>query len=367
MSRILIKILVVLALATPAAAGTPPSGADLGSQPTTARSPATVDFHSTRPTRGWPAGFPPVRADDAPVLAADSLRRRVGARARVRGRPGGGRQIELEQAYVDFLPRAASTCGRAWCLSPSASSTSATNRRSTTAWSGRLSTRSLCRPPVRGRRRHPRVLGRSFRYRTYIVAPLNAIEFSAKDGVRGGRQKVGGQRAQRALTGRLEYRRARADAWGQFFTGVSAFKTPRIDTAVTLGEFDARLSPQRLAPLAVRAGDISDAARLNDSLGRLTGVSPNIASGLCGFSTEAGYRIWNQGSPRDLVAFVVVRELRYAVPDAGRLPAVEGIRSRRLGHGPDVLPGSRHRREIRLHAPSQPERHFPAGIWSTSG
>ena len=48
---------------------------------------------------------------------------------------------------------------------------------------------------------------------------------------------------------------------------------------------------------------ISDAARLNDSIARTTGVSPNIASGLRGVYGEAAYRIWNAGSPRDLVAF----------------------------------------------------------------
>jgi hypothetical protein len=48
---------------------------------------------------------------------------------------------------------------------------------------------------------------------------------------------------------------------------------------------------------------ISDAARLNDSLGRTVGVSPNIAEALRGFYAEGAYRVWNGGSPRDLVAF----------------------------------------------------------------
>ena len=48
----------------------------------------------------------------------------------------------------------------------------------------------------------------------------------------------------------------------------------------------------------------ADAARLNDAIGRATGVSPNIAEQLRGFYGEAAYRIWNAGAPRDLVTFV---------------------------------------------------------------
>jgi hypothetical protein len=49
---------------------------------------------------------------------------------------------------------------------------------------------------------------------------------------------------------------------------------------------------------------ISDAARLNDALGRSIGVVPNIAEQLRGFYGEAAYRVWNAGAPRDMVAFV---------------------------------------------------------------
>jgi hypothetical protein len=31
-------------------------------------------------------------------------------------------------------------------------------------------------------------VGRGFRYRAYVMAPLNALEFSADEGIRNGRQ-----------------------------------------------------------------------------------------------------------------------------------------------------------------------------------
>jgi hypothetical protein len=49
---------------------------------------------------------------------------------------------------------------------------------------------------------------------------------------------------------------------------------------------------------------VADAGRLNDAMQGLIGVSPNIARSMRGFYGEAAYRVWDQGSPRDLVAFV---------------------------------------------------------------
>jgi hypothetical protein len=73
---------------------------------------------------------------------------------------------------------------------------------------------------------------------------------------------------------------------------------------VTVSEFDARFRRSRLELRGQYAQvRISDAGRLNDSIGRTTGVSPNIASEMRGFYGEAGYRVWNAGAPRDLVAF----------------------------------------------------------------
>ena len=57
---------------------------------------------------------------------------------------------------------------------------------------------------------------------------------------------------------------------------------------------------------------------------RLIGVSPNVARELRGFYGEAAYRVWNSGSPRDLVAFVRYEnfDTQYRMPD-GFLPLKE--------------------------------------------
>ena len=48
-------------------------------------------------------------------------------------------------------------------------------------------------------------VGRGWRYRAYVMAPLNAAEFDADEGIRGGRQKGSEANAGHvALTGRVE-------------------------------------------------------------------------------------------------------------------------------------------------------------------
>ena len=49
-------------------------------------------------------------------------------------------------------------------------------------------------------------VGRGWRYRAYVMSPLNAREFTAEEGLRGGRQKGSDTNIGRpAVTGRLEY------------------------------------------------------------------------------------------------------------------------------------------------------------------
>jgi hypothetical protein len=170
-------------------------------------------------------------------------------------------------------------------------------------------------------------LGRGFRYRAYAMAPLNALEFDAEEGIRGGRQK-GSEADVRnvAFAGRVEYRAVRgltvgASAW----SGESSFATTRLDTTVSIGEIDARYRHDRLELRGQFAQvGISDAARLNEALARLTGVPPNIARSLRGFYGEAAYRVWNAGAPRDLVGFVRYEnfDTQYRMPE-GFLPLNE--------------------------------------------
>ena len=149
-------------------------------------------------------------------------------------------------------------------------------------------------------------IGRGLRYRAYMTAPLNSLEFTAEEGIRGGRQKGSNSNVRNvAFTGRTEYLGIRyltlgASAW----SGTSSFATPRLDASAKVGEVDARYRRDRLELRGEFAQvSIGDAGRLNDSIGRLTGVSPNLAQALRGFYGEAAYRVWNAGSPRDVVAF----------------------------------------------------------------
>jgi hypothetical protein len=159
-----------------------------------------------------------------------------------------------------------------------------------------------------------------WRYRTYITAPLDALEFSADEGIRGGRQKGSASRAPSAsFTGRIEYVGLPDVTLGaSFWRGRGhAFGTP-LETGVRVLEADARFSRDRLELRGqVAHVRIPDAAAINDALLAESGVDPNIAETLLGFYGEAAYRIWAKGSPRDLVAFT-----RYEYADTQhRMPA----------------------------------------------
>ncbi len=170
-------------------------------------------------------------------------------------------------------------------------------------------------------------VGTGWRYRAYVLAPLNALEFTADEGLRNGRQK-GSQADVRnvAFTGRVEYAGIRGLQVGlSGWRGESSFAVPRLDSTVGLVEADARYRRGRLETRAQYAHvTISDAANLNDSIARSTGVSPNVAEQLRGWYAEAAYRIWDKGAPRDLVAFVRYEnfDTQFRMPD-GYLPLKE--------------------------------------------
>ena len=160
-----------------------------------------------------------------------------------------------------------------------------------------------------------------FRYRAYAMAPPNAAEFTAGEGLRGSAQQGAEANVRRiAATGRLEYLGVRGLTIGaSFWSGQSNFAFPTtVDTAVHLGEIDGRY---HRGPLELRAQfadvSITDAARLNRAVQGNTGISPNVASGMRGWYSEAAYRVWNQGSPRDLVAFARYEnfDTQYRMPD----------------------------------------------------
>jgi len=171
-------------------------------------------------------------------------------------------------------------------------------------------------------------IGSGLRYRAYLVAPLNAREFSADDGIREGLQKGAEATAPHvAFTGRVEYLGLRGlTVAGAAWRGTSQLvRTPRVESDVTLGEVDARYRRNRLELRGEFAQvNIGNAAQLNETIGRGTGVPPNIARALRGFYGEAGYRIWDAGAPRDLVTFIRYEnfDTQYRMP-AGLLPLKE--------------------------------------------
>jgi len=150
-------------------------------------------------------------------------------------------------------------------------------------------------------------VGRGWRYRAFVAAPLNAAEFSAEDGVREGRQKGSEANAGRiATTGRLEFVGVRGLTVGaSWWTGRSGFEfRPRFDVPVKLAEGDARYSRGRLeGRLQFAQVWIDNADLLNDALTRRVGVDPNIARVLRGFYAEGGYRFIEGARFGDVGAF----------------------------------------------------------------
>jgi hypothetical protein len=150
-------------------------------------------------------------------------------------------------------------------------------------------------------------VGRGWRYRLFVVSPLNAKEFTAEEGLRGGRQKGSDTNIGRpATTGRLEYVAVRGLTVGaSFWTGRSGFEfRPRFDVPVTLGEADVRYSRDRLELRGQFAQvAIGNAGALNDAMGRAVGVDPNVARAMRGFYTEAGYRVISGASYGDVGLF----------------------------------------------------------------
>jgi len=165
--------------------------------------------------------------------------------------------------------------------------------------------------------------GRGWRYRAFVTAPLNAAEFSADEGIREGKQQGSQANAGRvATTGRLEYVGLRGlTAGASWWTGRSGFEfRPRFDVPVTVAEADARYSRNRFEGRAQFAQVwIDNADLLNDALTRRVGVDPNIARVLRGFYAEGGYRFIEAARFGDVGAFVRYEnfDTQYRMADGG--------------------------------------------------
>jgi hypothetical protein len=132
-------------------------------------------------------------------------------------------------------------------------------------------------------------IGNALSYRAYVMAPLDATEFSPDEGIRGGIQKGSESNVRNvALTGRVEFTRVPGLTVGvSGWRGDSGFNLPRLDPSVGVAEIDARWRYRGYEARAQFARVfIGDAARLNDALTLLAGVASNIASELQGYYVE---------------------------------------------------------------------------------
>jgi DtxR family Mn-dependent transcriptional regulator len=151
-------------------------------------------------------------------------------------------------------------------------------------------------------------LGRGWRYRAFVVAPLDAAEFNAEEGIREGRQKGAEANVGRpAVTGRVEYVAIRGLTLGASgWSGRSGFQfRPVFDVPVSLAEVDGRYSRRKLELRGQFSQVwIDNAGQLNEALALRVGVNPNIARVLRGFYGEAGYRAISNPSFGEVGAFV---------------------------------------------------------------
>ena len=151
-------------------------------------------------------------------------------------------------------------------------------------------------------------LGRGWRYRAYVISPLNAAFFSAEEGVREGRQKGSETNAGRvAATGRVEYLGLRGlTAGASFWAGDSGFEfRPVFDVPVRLLSADARYSRRGMEFRAEFVDiSISNADQLNGALTRRIGVDPNIGEGMRGGLLEASHRFYSNPRLGEIGAFV---------------------------------------------------------------
>ncbi|MGQ0733855.1 MAG: hypothetical protein ACT4QD_09390, partial [Acidobacteriota bacterium] len=145
------------------------------------------------------------------------------------------------------------------------------------------------------------------RYRAYVMAPMDAAEFSAEEGFRGASQHGAEANVRHvAWTGRAEYVGIRGlQVGGSFWKGKSNVSIPRLDTSAGLIEGDVRFVRGRFEGRGQYAhGFISGSDALNDAIGRLTGISPNVARQIRGFYVEGATRVLPRRFSHDLAVFV---------------------------------------------------------------
>ena len=216
-------------------------------------------------------------------------------------------ELELEQAYVDFLITRSFNVRAGMLLAPVGI---INERHEPPVFHGveRPFVDTVIIPTtwfdtgvgVHGELRH------GFRYRAYLMSPLDSTGFSADEGIREGRQK-GAESNARTLagTGRLEYVGRPGLVLGtSFWSGDTGFQDLRFDTSVTMVEFDGRYRHGEFEARGEYAhGFLDGMSELNASRQRTVGVSPNVARQVRGFYLESSYFVSPLPAPRELALF----------------------------------------------------------------
>lgn len=239
-------------------------------------------------------------------------------------------ELELEQAYVDFLISPPFNARAGMVLAPVGV---INERHEPPVFHGveRPSVETVIIPTTwfgAGVGVYGEVSG-ALRYRVYAMETLDASRFSAEEGLRDGRQKGAESNAKHiAGTGRLEYVGTPGLVLGaSFWSGDTGFAFPRIDTSVTMTEFDGRYRWHELDVRGLYAHAFLDGmAELNSTVQRIVGVSPNVADQIRGFYIEGSYFIVPKPAPRELAMFVRYEnfDTQYRMPDGfNAIPAFD--------------------------------------------
>ena len=230
-------------------------------------------------------------------------------------------ELELEQAYVDFLISRPFNLRAGMVLAPVGV---INERHEPPVFHGveRPFVETLIIPTTwfgAGAGVHGELRG-GFRYRAYAMETLDASRFGAEEGLREGRQKGAEANGRHvAGTGRVEYVGTPGLVLGaSVWSGDTGFAFPRVDSGVTLAEADGRFRVGEFAVRGLYAHAFLDGMEdLNRAVARITGVSPNVAEQMRGFYLEGSYFIVPRPAPREVALF-----LRYENFDTQyRMPA----------------------------------------------
>ncbi len=163
-------------------------------------------------------------------------------------------------------------------------------------------------------------VGTGFRYRAYAMGTLDAVGFSAEEGLREGRQKGAESNARKlAGTGRVEYVGMLGTVFGaSFWSGGTGFTFPRFDTSVTMVEIDGRSKIGELELRGQYAHAFLDGMdEHNGAIQRTVGVNPNVAEQIRGFYLEGSYFVVPRVAPREVALFLRYEnfDTQYRMPE----------------------------------------------------